>query len=118
MQRGYIPREMVSDCPPIHDRPEPAPEIRYEKLIATSCNYEMLARETKRLLIVEQEIRAWRKLGFVLGRDSTNSERQFGDVNGRRSDLSAQSICLSGERNRRIHRLTYTGNGENRCRRI
>ena len=41
-------------------------------------------------------------LGITLDRDPANQKGQFGDMNGRRADPSAQRIALSGERNRGI----------------
>src|SRR5664279_1146877 len=62
----------------------------------------MLTREAESLLILDQEIRASRRLGITLDWDPPNQEGQCGDMNGRRADLRAQRIALSGEPNRDI----------------
>src|SRR5208283_4338886 len=63
---------------------------------------EMLTGEAESLLILDQAIRASRRLGITLDWDPPNQEWQFGDMNGRRADPRAQRIALSGEPNRGI----------------
>jgi hypothetical protein len=62
----------------------------------------VLAREAERRLILDQEIGESQRLGFTRDRDPASQEGQFGDMNGRRADPSAQRLVLSGEQNRGI----------------
>ena len=59
---------------------------RYKEPVAAARNHEMLAREAKGLLILDQEIGVSQRSGITLDRNPANQEWQFGDMNGRRAD--------------------------------
>ena len=55
-QWGCVPRKMMADSLSIDDSPERAAKIFDDDFVPLTHEHEMVPREAKRLLILEQEV--------------------------------------------------------------